>query len=142
VRLNDGLREVQCCHDLHALLSTCLAPDPVPTHLVTTHTRVQVLADPQMRREVVPGLPLHRVCQLLERFQPDENAPDPLLPGQLSLHTALHRCCMCHAGSYWWPASHHHSFALLRGAQAVLPLFLPCAGARPAGSLFSPRPRV
>lgn len=81
MRLNDGLREVQCCH---ALLSTCLAPDPALTHLVTTHTRVQVLADPQMRREVVPGLPLHRVCQLLERFQPDENAPDPLLPGQLT----------------------------------------------------------
>ncbi|KAI3433675.1 hypothetical protein D9Q98_003484 [Chlorella vulgaris] len=43
----------------------------------------EVLADPQMRREVVPGLPLHRVCQLLERFQPDENAPDPLLPDLL-----------------------------------------------------------
>ncbi|EFN59072.1 hypothetical protein CHLNCDRAFT_137813 [Chlorella variabilis] len=46
-----------------------------------------VLADPQMRREVVPGLPLHRVCQLLERFEPDDNAPDPLPPGLLE---ALH----------------------------------------------------
>jgi hypothetical protein len=35
-----------------------------------------------MRREVVPGLPLHRVCQLLERFEPDESAPDPLPPGE------------------------------------------------------------
>jgi hypothetical protein len=41
----------------------------------------QVLADPGMRREVVPGLPLHRVCQLLQRFQPDDSAPDPLPPG-------------------------------------------------------------
>ena len=42
---------------------------------------VQVLTDRQMRREVVPGLPLHRVCQLLERFEPDDCAPDPLPPG-------------------------------------------------------------
>lgn len=43
----------------------------------------EVLTDQAIRREVVPGLPLHRICQLLERFQPDDCAPDPLPPGLL-----------------------------------------------------------
>ncbi|KAL4430809.1 hypothetical protein ABPG75_006065 [Micractinium tetrahymenae] len=43
----------------------------------------EVLTDREMRREVVPGLPLHRICQLLQRFEPDDCAPDPLLPGLL-----------------------------------------------------------
>ena len=43
-----------------------------------------------MRREVVPGLPLRRICQLLERWEPDESAPDPLPPGG---RTPARTCC-------------------------------------------------
>ena len=43
---------------------------------------VQVLADSEIRREVVPGLPLRRVVQILERFEPDDFAPEPVPPGE------------------------------------------------------------
>lgn len=32
---------------------------------------------------MVPGLPLSRICQLLERFEADESAPEPLPEGLL-----------------------------------------------------------
>lgn len=41
----------------------------------------EALTDPQIRSEVLPGLSAVRICQLLQRFQPDEFAPDPLPPG-------------------------------------------------------------
>lgn len=33
--------------------------------------------------EVVPGLPLRHICRLLERFAPDDSAPEPLPEGLL-----------------------------------------------------------
>ena len=44
----------------------------------------EVLTDASIRAEVVPGLSLRRICQLLERFEPDDFAADPLPPGGLS----------------------------------------------------------
>ena len=41
-----------------------------------------VLADAEIRGEVLPGLPLPAICALLARFEPDEAAPDPLPPGE------------------------------------------------------------
>ena len=41
----------------------------------------EVLTDRAIRAEVVPGLSLRRICQLLNRFLPDDFAPDPLPPG-------------------------------------------------------------
>eukprot|EP00891_Asterochloris_glomerata_P004843 jgi/Astpho2/4843/Aster-05779 len=43
----------------------------------------EVLTDRAIRSEVVPGLSLHRICQILERFQPDDFAADPLPKGLL-----------------------------------------------------------
>ncbi|CAL5224103.1 g6734 [Coccomyxa viridis] len=43
----------------------------------------EVLTDRAIRAEVVPGLSLRRICQLLNRFLPDDFAPDPLPPGLL-----------------------------------------------------------
>ena len=43
----------------------------------------EVLTDRAIRSEVVPGLPLHVICQLLARFQPDDLAREPLPPGAL-----------------------------------------------------------
>ncbi|KAK9839098.1 hypothetical protein WJX74_009525 [Apatococcus lobatus] len=48
----------------------------------------EVLTDRVTRSEVVPGLPLRRICQILERFEPDDFAPDPLPAGLLD---ALHQ---------------------------------------------------
>ena len=42
----------------------------------------EVLTDRAIRAEVVPGLSLRRICQLLQRFLPDDFAPDPLPPGK------------------------------------------------------------
>ena len=42
----------------------------------------EVLTDRAIRAEVVPGLSLRRICQLLNRFLPDDFAPDPLPPGR------------------------------------------------------------
>ncbi len=42
----------------------------------------EVLTDRAIRSEVVPGLSLHRICQILERFQPDDFAADPLPKGE------------------------------------------------------------
>ncbi len=47
----------------------------------------EVLTDRAIRAEVVPGLSLRRICQLLNRFLPDDFAPDPLPPGQGSAQT-------------------------------------------------------
>ncbi|KAK9805120.1 hypothetical protein WJX72_000185 [[Myrmecia] bisecta] len=47
----------------------------------------EVLTDSSIRAEVVPGLSLRRICQLLVRFEPDDFAADPLPPGLLdTLH--------------------------------------------------------
>ena len=45
----------------------------------------EVLTDRVTRSEVVPGLPLRRICQILERFEPDDFAPDPLPAGRQHL---------------------------------------------------------
>lgn len=45
----------------------------------------EALIDRAIRAEVVPGLSLRRICQLLQRFVTDDFAPDPLPPGQDSL---------------------------------------------------------
>ncbi len=47
----------------------------------------EVLTDRAIRAEVVPGLSLRRICHLLQRFLPDDFAPDPLPPGALCLST-------------------------------------------------------
>ncbi|DBA70289.1 TPA: hypothetical protein ACH3X2_011717 [Trebouxia sp. C0005] len=47
----------------------------------------EVLTDRTIRAEVLPGLSLGRICALLERFQPDDFAADPLPRGLL---TSLH----------------------------------------------------
>ncbi|KAL0019458.1 hypothetical protein WJX77_004963 [Trebouxia sp. C0004] len=47
----------------------------------------EVLTDRTIRAEVLPGLSLGRICSLLERFQPDDFAADPLPKGLL---TSLH----------------------------------------------------
>ncbi len=41
----------------------------------------EVLTDRTIRAEVLPGLSLGRICSLLERFQPDDFAADPLPRG-------------------------------------------------------------
>lgn len=41
----------------------------------------EVLTDRAIRAEVVPGLSLRRICQLLQRYVSDDFAPDPLPPG-------------------------------------------------------------
>lgn len=51
----------------------------------------EVLTDRAIRAEVVPGLSLRRICQLLNRFLPDDFAPDPLPPGQPSVRSCV--CC-------------------------------------------------
>lgn len=40
----------------------------------------------------MPGLPLRRVVQILERFEPDESAPDPVPPGELVWALGLGVC--------------------------------------------------
>ena len=42
---------------------------------------MQVLTDRHIREEVVPGLSVHKIMLILERFQPDDYAPDPLPHG-------------------------------------------------------------
>lgn len=86
------------CHAAHPLahclpFSTSSLPDSSPPLLLLLPylpglAWLQVLTDREMRREVVPGLPLHRICQLLERFEPDDCAPDPLPPG---VHVCMQR---------------------------------------------------
>ena len=49
----------------------------------------EVLTDRAIRAEVVPGLSLRRICQLLNRFLPDDFAPDPLPPGQSPARTCV-----------------------------------------------------
>ena len=49
----------------------------------------QALLDPDIRREVAPGLSLPRVAALLRRFEPDEDAPEPLPPGVRQMQLAL-----------------------------------------------------
>ena len=49
----------------------------------------EVLTDRAIRAEVVPGLSLRRICQLLNRFLPDDFAPDPLPPGQGPARTCV-----------------------------------------------------
>ena len=51
----------------------------------------EVLTDGAIRSEVVPGLSLHRICQILERFQPDDFAADPLPKGE-PFETAPPKC--------------------------------------------------
>lgn len=41
----------------------------------------EVLTDRTIRAEVLPGLSLSRICSILERFQPDDFAADPLPRG-------------------------------------------------------------
>ena len=41
----------------------------------------EALTDRAIRAEVVPGLSLRRICQLLQRYVTDDFAPDPLPPG-------------------------------------------------------------
>eukprot|EP00884_Botryococcus_braunii_P007165 jgi/Botrbrau1/1644/Bobra.0185s0054.1 len=41
------------------------------------------LTNKQLRADVAPGLGLSRICQLLERYQPDDDAPEPLPEGLL-----------------------------------------------------------
>ena len=41
----------------------------------------EVLTDRTIRAEVLPGLSLSRICAILERFQPDDFAADPLPRG-------------------------------------------------------------
>lgn len=72
-------------HHTHCLSLTCLSS--------SLQLPQEVLTDRQIRREVVPGLPLHRVCQLLERFEPDDCAPDPLPPGEWGRWHAVGRRC-------------------------------------------------
>lgn len=43
----------------------------------------EVLTDRTIRSEVIPGLPLRLICELLSRFEPDELASEPLPPGLL-----------------------------------------------------------
>lgn len=58
----------------------------------------EVLTDRAIRAEVVPGLSLRRICQLLNRFLPDEFAPDPLPPGRRPSLLCL--VCMLQATSF------------------------------------------
>lgn len=59
----------------------------------------EVLTDRTIRAEVLPGLSLNKICTLLERFQPDDFAADPLPRGQcrsleiFSLVVLLRACC-------------------------------------------------
>lgn len=39
------------------------------------------LTNKQLRSDVAPGLGLSRICQLLDRYQPDDDAPEPLPEG-------------------------------------------------------------
>lgn len=41
----------------------------------------EALTDRAIRNEVIPGLPLSTICELLTRFRPDELAQEPLQPG-------------------------------------------------------------
>ncbi len=43
----------------------------------------EALTDRAIRNEVIPGLPLSTICELLTRFRPDELAQEPLQPGEL-----------------------------------------------------------
>ena len=43
----------------------------------------EALTDRAIRNEVIPGLPLSTICELLTRFRPDELAQEPLQPGTL-----------------------------------------------------------
>ena len=45
----------------------------------------EVLTDRTIRAEVLPGLSLSRICSILERFQPDDFAADPLPRGVLCM---------------------------------------------------------
>lgn len=45
----------------------------------------EVLTDRTIRAEVLPGLSLSRICAILERFQPDDFAADPL-PRGMTVH--------------------------------------------------------
>ena len=52
----------------------------------------EVLTDRTIRAEVLPGLSLGRICSLLERFQPDDFAADPLPRGDTHLKLEKHQC--------------------------------------------------
>lgn len=49
------------------------------------------LTNRQLRADVAPGLGLSRICQLLDRYQPDDDAPEPLPEGETRLPTYLLR---------------------------------------------------
>lgn len=42
----------------------------------------EALTDRAIRDEVIPGLPLSTICELLSRFRPDDLAQEPLAPGE------------------------------------------------------------
>lgn len=45
----------------------------------------ELLTDRAIRNEMLPGLALPQICELLTRFRPDENDRQPLPPGN-SMH--------------------------------------------------------
>lgn len=51
----------------------------------------EVLTDRAIRSEVVPGLSLKRICQILQRYQPDDFAADPLPKGEGLIKAAVCR---------------------------------------------------
>ena len=47
----------------------------------------EVLTDRHIREEVVPGLSVHKIMLILERFQPDDYASEPLPHGESACET-------------------------------------------------------
>lgn len=93
----------------------------------------EVLTDRAIRAEVVPGLSLRRICQLLNRFLPDDFAPDPLPPGR---GLCLPIYCIAHSGKvlvtctpilklYGWEGEHLLSEMLSAHLPAPEPLQTP-----------------
>jgi len=77
----------------------------------------EVLTDRTIRAEVLPGLSLGRICSLLERFQPDDFAADPLPRGQNHQDFGLFKLLSCSQPVCLIPVS------------SVLMLYLLAAGA-------------
>ena len=90
----------------------------------------EVLTDRAIRAEVVPGLSLRRICQLLNRFLPDDFAPDPLPPGRglcLPIYLAAHSgkvlvTCTPILKLYGWEGKHLLSEMLSAHLPAPKPL--------------------
>jgi hypothetical protein len=80
----------------------------------------EVLTDAAIRAEVVPGLSLRRICQLLQRFVSDDFAPDPLPPGAPVLARRAAAAAMpvlAHTACPW--RAHQDSLCFREGSPAL-----------------------